>query len=192
MYQRKFETLDLKSNSTYSYVYRIEWVKGRSEGNWKSINENTIVISSQYDVNSLPLKVIEKTEGTDGISIFKIIPDGLDSSLRKNVQYELILDGQSLGRQAQEEIKVQRTSNPTSFKLKIYIDTNILPFPPRDNVGTEAYKIQTSQSNTFEVHVPLNADMFYYENISNDTLKVTGDKLYWPSKGAPPYKRKRN
>jgi hypothetical protein len=191
MYQRKFETLDLKPNSTYSYVYRLEWVKARSEGNWKSINENTIVINSQYDVNNLPLKVTERTEAISE-SIFKLIPDGLDSFLRKNIQYELILDEQSLGRQTQEEIKVQRTTNPTSFKVIIYIDTNVLPFPPRDNVSTETYKIQTSQSNAFEVHIPLNADMFYYENISNDTLKIKGNKLHWASKGAPPYKRNGN
>jgi len=189
LYQRKFETIDLKSNFTFSYVYRIEWVKKKSEGRWKNVGKNEVVISSQYDVDSLPVKVIERDGNIEGESIFKMIPEGIDSSLRKGLQYELFLNGQSYGRQKQGEIKVRKPSDLASVKIRIYVDKNILPFPPRDSVSTETYRVQSTQSNSFEVHLTLNADMFYYENISNDTLKVKGKKLYWASKGNPPYKK---
>ena len=191
-YVRKFETLKLNNDSTYQYMYRVEWPQSASKGTWEKVDEKVIELNSFYDLEKLPIEVSEGYDKTSkGSTVVKIHLEGsIDASLFKAIRFSLLLEGVEVIRQASPVLSIP-TEEFSSMKVVVSFVSDKLPIPYaiRKSVTSEEYKVKSVSSNTFDISIPFEAEMLYSETVKNHIIKLKGSKLYWLSKGKPYFKK---
>jgi len=190
-YSRINETLELKSDSTFIYMYRIERPLSASKGIWRQVNENEIMLTSTYHLDNLPVEVIESRMQNENVQ-FKIEPkESFDPSLMHNLEFGVVIDGLEIVRKNDVLIEVPASRSCRTIRINIYYIFNDLPVihATRESLSTASYEVKSTAANFFRISFPLEPEMFYSETIEDDTIEVKSNKLYWPRKGRPYFKR---
>jgi hypothetical protein len=191
-YYRMFHALELKTDSTFSYTYRLSEVESKAFGNWRSVDGNKIILNSQIDVENLPLNVKESKRNINDKVISLDIDENFSLDLIHNIEFEVIINKSLTIRSDSNIINVKRNPPINTIKINIYYIFKELPHvhTTRKYISTKEYNVSNSENNYFDISFPFWEDMFLYETIKHDTLEIKGDKLYWDSKGKPKFKRR--
>lgn len=192
VYTRKFETLNLKRDSTYEYMYRVERPQLASKGTWKIIGEDKIEVNSFYNLNNLPVEVKESIDLRETY-LFEIVPQGtFYSDMRHNIEFGIVINGKEIARMSNALIEVPVKEDIRTMEVNIYYVFNDLPVihVTRESLSTELYNVRSGQATVFKIKFPLESEMFYSETVEGDTIRVKRDKLFWLRKGDSYFKKK--
>jgi hypothetical protein len=172
--------LELNSNNTYTYKYQLGFKYSISEGTWKKSNNVLILNSSLNDLFRIPLTVEENITSQTNFMKFEIInPLPIDTLC----SYIIILNDTIVIQDKYGEIDLSKKSSTISSIQVKYLCKEIVqtPYPLRNVLRSEIYKIKTTETNYFRIKWDINYDLMYYETMRNDTLCIKGNEIYWPS-----------
>lgn len=191
IYQRKFETLALKADSTYEYRFKIENTLAASKGRWEAVKQGRIRLNSLYNMENLSLKVSELY--SQDCKNLKIIIESVIDSIqvnKDNIEYGFVINGIERMKQKEAFLTVP-FFKIESIKLNIYYTFNALPVTQvtRNVISTDTYKVKSSQANLFKLNFPFNIELFNSETVNNNILRQKGNKIYWREKGNTPFRK---
>jgi len=174
-----FYELSLKSDSSFFVSYLCGFHLKYIRGYWKKNYNNEIILTSKYEnLKDIPISVEEiKINDNDSITFNIISEIPADSSIKT----ELILDTTSYLYN-----KLLRTSSKINFsdvRVRTYFNSEYsIREPLQNELISEIYKVKSTETNYFKINWDVKGEMFYYETIQNDTLKIKGKKLFWDDK----------
>jgi hypothetical protein len=128
-YSRKFETLELRSDSSYSYLFRIVQPKYISKGSWKMIDDDQVVLNSYFVYEKLPLDVKEnQLLMSDSISISLRPQIDFDPEYMESFKFSLIADDKLIYKGADKSIRVPlQQKSLECLKVVIHLVNDSLP-----------------------------------------------------------------
>jgi hypothetical protein len=172
--------LNLKSNFTYTYQYKLGFKYCKSEGNWKKENNIVILNSSLEDLSKIPVTIKEEVKPKNNSVLFDIINPLEQDTVYK---YQIVLNDTIFNYDKNGVYSLRKTGDSLqTIQLKFLCkDTAIIPFPLRNKLSSAIYQVKSSRTNYFSIKWDIDWDLFYYEAIRNDTLFISGKELTWPS-----------
>ncbi|MBK6730805.1 MAG: hypothetical protein IPG60_07525 [Bacteroidetes bacterium] len=178
--------MNLLGDSSFSYIETYDINSRTSSGMWKLVNDNTIVLNSYLNIESLPLVVIEKSskeQNTTKLS-YEFTLNPLDNIDEEDIKlYSILINDQILIHFDQNLNTIVNTSD-TIRKFQIFIHPNNIIFTNiNETLSTSLYYVQNVKANNFSITIPFSISTIVYESINSDTLILKNKMLYWNSRG---------
>ncbi len=185
-YYGSIQIMNLLGDSSFSYIETYDINSRTSSGMWKLVNDNTIVLNSYLNIESLPLVVIEKSskeQNTTKLS-YEFTLNPLDNIDEEDIKlYSILINDQILIHFDQNLNTIVNTSD-TIRKFQIFIHPNNIIFTNiNETLSTSLYYVQNVKANNFSITIPFSISTIVYESINSDTLILKNKMLYWNSRG---------
>ena len=179
IYLAPYSKLNLKPDSTFYYEYQLGWHYFYSEGKWQRLKDNIVLKGKYQDLNSIPVEVEEYYYKNQENTIFEIL---LRNTILKNdsktYQYAVKKGNGDSFYSSTNVININKSFREDSFQITISkSDSNQIPFNIRHIISTEKYIVQNKNSNYYKVIIPVDENVFNYDNLQCDTLKIKWNKL---------------
>ena len=181
--------LQLKSDNTYIYEYKLGFKYHNSKGRWIRKN-NILILNSLFDdLLKIPLTVKEEINPHNNSLVFEITnPLPIDTICN----YYIVIKDTIINIGNNGKLSLNKdVNNVPSIQVK-YLCKDIVqtPYPLRNELISNIYQVKSNETNYFRIKWDINSDLFYYETIKNDTLVIKDKEISWPSKNLTLYKSK--
>ena len=173
-YQKYFSFYRLKSDYTFTYQYLPVHMYRYSEGVWKIVDKNKIVLDSKIKNLDLPYKVIEKK--TDGNTIT------IDLKIENGWPLKYYRCNIFVNNKPYRNIRCDSVSDIPIYAPIKSILLKILK--PREGFGNFSNELETKtylpvikNGAAFSFKIQFNDEYFSYEPINRDTIIVNKNNL---------------
>lgn len=190
-YSKMFHTIELKSDSTFLYKYRVAIPESEAFGKWETDDANQIILNSSYNINNFPVSVRAGVADIPHHKFIVLVGDNFEKDHLHNLEYELVVNGTRSIRVENPIIEYLHDTTIEYFRVNIYYLFKDFPYMYEGvkQVSSSNYFVDSKKANYFEVLMPITLNVFGLETIKNDTILIKKNKLYWKNKGESKFKR---
>ncbi|KAF0202753.1 MAG: hypothetical protein FD170_1602 [Bacteroidetes bacterium] len=178
-----FYHLSLRDDKTFFLEYFIGYHLRYTWGYWEKDGKEYHLKGSFNDLNSIPVQVKEvMLEENDSIT-FVLRTNAMPGYSLDKIQ--LLLDSVPFDI-SDKVLKVHSQYKFSEIRLRAYCDYSdidsgyiITPYVLNDEVLSEEYRVNSNETNYFEIQWDIDGKIFNYEPIERLILKEKLNKLFW-------------
>ena len=178
-----FYHLTLRDNNTFLLTYRIGDHLRYTWGHLEKDGKEYHLKGSFNDLNSIPVQVKEVMLAENDSITFVLRTNTMPGYSLDKIQ--LLLDSVSF-EISDKVLKVHRQYKFSEIRLRAYCDYSdidsgyiITPYELNDEVLSQEYRVNSNETNYFEIQWDIDGKIFNYEPIERLILKKKLNKLFW-------------
>ncbi len=181
-----YYNLQLNKDSTFTYQYKFQYSYEYSQGTWRHVGKNKIVLNSHFRNKDIPLRIQELSADDFGKGNFFFININMPEDKRNYYRCMAFVNDSLYVDKSFDSIRYISIASPVkSIFFKLSADVRI-PARFLDTLTTDKFLPKSDMENKSKIDIVFNDSLFNYKVFNGDIIRITKKRFkILQSKGRP-------